>query len=75
MISLTPGAELALRSDSVTPSSMRARTSYAISGTDPHGYTRTVSRNVTSQDHASETINHLAAIGWTAIELFSEAFG
>jgi hypothetical protein len=54
---------------------MRARTSYAISGTDPHGYTRTVSRNVTSQDHASETINHLAAIGWTAIELFSEAFG
>ena len=74
LIALTPGGELALRSSSVTPALMRARTSYAISGTDPHGYTRTVSRNVTSQDHASTTINHLAATGWTRIELYSEAF-
>ncbi len=74
MIPLTPGGELALKTSSVAPSSMRAGTSYAISATDPEGYTRTVSRNVVSRDHASTTINHLAATGYTAIDLFSEAF-
>lgn len=74
MISLTPGGEFALKSSSVTPALMWAGTSYAISATDPHGYTRTVSRNIVSQDHASTTINHLAATGWTGIDLFSEAF-
>lgn len=74
MISLTPGGELALKSSSVTPSSMREGTSYAISATDPNGYTRTVSRNLVSHDHASTTINQLAAIGWTAIDLFPESF-
>ncbi len=74
MISLTPGGELALKSSSVTPSSMRAGSSYAISATDPHGYTRTVSRNIVGHDHAATTINQLAATGWTAIDLYSEAF-
>lgn len=73
-IPLTPGGELALRHSSATPASMRTGTSYAISGTDPQGYTRTVSRNIISHDHASTTINHLAANGWTAIDLYSEAF-
>lgn len=74
MISLTPGAELASKASRVAPSSMRAGSSYAISATDPDGYTRTVTRNIVTQDHASTTINELAATGWTGIDLYPESF-
>jgi len=53
---------------------MRAGSSYAISATDPHGYTRTVTRNILTQDHATTTINELAATGWTGIDLYPESF-
>lgn len=74
MIELTLAGRDALRRSSDTPSDMRPATSYVISGTDPDGYTRVVTRNVITQDHAATTINHLAVTGWTAVSLYAEQF-
>ncbi len=74
MIELTQASRDALAPSSDTPENMRPATSYAISGTDPEGYTRVVTRNVTSHDHATTTINHLAVTGWMAISLYAEQF-
>ena len=74
MITLTSEGSAALTSGATAPEAMLPATSYAISGTDPDGYTRVVTRNITRHDHATATINSLAASGWSAIDLYPEGF-
>lgn len=74
MIALTPEGIGALTSGATAPADMRPSTSYAISGTDPDGYTRVVTRNVTSHDHATTTINAPAASRWSAIDVYPEGY-